>query len=96
MADLVNHPDEIRVVSSRWGKGATDINRYLELDGYKATRKALERAGVPGSGVEAIALDTTGSSVVPVGPGLEPLDSYYLWCDHRAKAEAQHQQVHQR
>jgi L-ribulokinase len=54
----------------------------------EATRKALERAGVPGSGVEAIALDTTGSSVVPVGPGLEPLDSYYLWCDHRAKAEA--------
>src|SRR6266853_6450600 len=42
MADLVNHPDEIRVVASRWGKGATDINRYLELDGYKATRKALE------------------------------------------------------
>src|SRR5438309_11768670 len=42
MADLVNHPDEIRVVSSRWGKGATDINRYLELDGYKAVRKALE------------------------------------------------------
>jgi NADH-quinone oxidoreductase subunit F len=42
MADLTNHPDEIRVVSSRWGKGATDINRYLELNGYKATRKALE------------------------------------------------------
>jgi NADH-quinone oxidoreductase subunit F len=42
MADLANHPDEIRVVSSRWGKGATDINRYLELDGYKAVRKALE------------------------------------------------------
>src|SRR6266849_5516369 len=42
MADLVSHPDEKRVVSSRFGKGATNIDRYLELDGYKATRKALE------------------------------------------------------
>ena len=41
------------------------------------------------SAVEAIALDTTGSSVIPVGEGLEPLDDYYLWCDHRAFAEAQ-------
>jgi len=26
--------------------------------------------------------------VVPVGKGLEPLDDYYLWCDHRAWREA--------
>jgi L-ribulokinase len=38
--------------------------------------------------VAAIALDTTGSSVVLVGKGLDPLDDYYLWCDHRAKKEA--------
>src|SRR5215468_4268771 len=42
MADLVSHPDEIRVVSSRFGKGATDLSRYLELDGYKAVQKALQ------------------------------------------------------
>ena len=42
MADLVSHPDEIRVVSQRFGKGATDINKYLELDGYKAVQKALQ------------------------------------------------------
>ena len=42
MADLVSHPDEIRVVSSRWGQDATNIDRYIELNGYKATRKALE------------------------------------------------------
>ena len=35
-----------------------------------------------------MALDTTGSSVIPVGEELEPLDDYYLWCDHRAYAEA--------
>src|ERR1051326_6286037 len=53
-----------------------------------AARKALSDAGVPGSAIEAIAIDTTGSSVVPVGPHLEPLDDYYLWCDHRAWEEA--------
>src|SRR5881398_2322805 len=41
MADLVKHADEIRVVSSRFGKGATNIEKYIELDGYKAVRKAL-------------------------------------------------------
>jgi L-ribulokinase len=54
-----------------------------------ATRDALRTAGVEGNSVAAIALDTTGSSVVPVGEGLEPLDEYYLWCDHRAHAEAE-------
>jgi L-ribulokinase len=53
-----------------------------------ATRKALEAAGVKGEDIEAIALDTTGSSVVPVDARLQPLDDYYLWCDHRAWREA--------
>lgn len=53
-----------------------------------ATRKAIQAAGVRGEQIEAIALDTTGSSVIPVGPGMVPLDDYYLWCDHRAKGEA--------
>jgi L-ribulokinase len=54
----------------------------------EATRKALGEAGVSGDRVEAIALDTTGSTVVPVDAALEPLDDYYLWCDHRAWREA--------
>src|SRR5207244_11061815 len=41
MASLVSHPDEIKVVSRRFGQGATDLDRYLELDGYKAVQKAL-------------------------------------------------------
>src|SRR3954470_3734708 len=41
MADLVSHPDEIRIVSQRFGKGATDIDTYLKLDGYKAVQKAI-------------------------------------------------------
>jgi len=54
-----------------------------------ATKKAIAEAGIPGDQVEAIALDTTGSSVVPVDASLQPLDDYYLWCDHRAHEEAQ-------
>src|SRR5205807_1935030 len=54
----------------------------------EATQKAIAAAGVRGADVEAIALDTTGSSVIPVGAGLQPLDDYYLWCDHRAWREA--------
>jgi len=53
-----------------------------------ATREALQKSGVKSDQVLAIALDTTGSSVIPVGKNLQPLDDYYLWCDHRAKAEA--------
>ena len=54
----------------------------------EATRAALAAAGVSGDTVEALAVDTTGSSVIPVGEDLEPLDDYYLWCDHRAWREA--------
>jgi len=54
-----------------------------------ATRDALRVTGVDGNDVAAVALDTTGSSVIPVGENLEPLDEYYLWCDHRAHAEAE-------
>ncbi len=42
MAYLTTHPDVVPIVSSRFGKGATSIDKYLELDGYKATRKAIE------------------------------------------------------
>jgi L-ribulokinase len=53
-----------------------------------AMHAAIHDAGIAGSAIEAIALDTTGSSVIPVDAHLEPLDDYYLWCDHRAWQEA--------
>ncbi len=55
----------------------------------EATREALKTAGIRGDQIAAIALDTTGSSVVPVDAQMQPLSDYYLWCDHRAKSEAQ-------
>ncbi len=54
----------------------------------EATRIALREAGIDGTAVEAMALDTTGSSVIPVDSNLDPIDDYYLWCDHRAWKEA--------
>ncbi|KQX51315.1 MULTISPECIES: ribulokinase [Ensifer] len=54
-----------------------------------AVRGALRECGMTGSEVRALAVDTTGSSVLPVDRNLQPLGDYYLWCDHRAKAEAE-------
>ena len=54
----------------------------------EATRKATASAKTSGDDVAALAIDTTGSSVIPVGANPEPLDDYYLWCDHRAAREA--------
>ncbi|HEY0786111.1 MAG TPA: ribulokinase, partial [Acidobacteriaceae bacterium] len=54
-----------------------------------ATRQVLKETGIRGEDVAAIALDTTGSSVVMVDAKMQPLGEYYLWCDHRAKLEAQ-------
>ncbi len=54
----------------------------------QASRAALAKTGVDGQEIEAIALDTTGSSVIPVDNNMQPLGEYYLWCDHRAKNEA--------
>ena len=54
----------------------------------KAMRLACEQAQVSGDAVASIAIDTTGSSVIPVDGQLQPLNDYYLWCDHRAHREA--------
>ena len=54
-----------------------------------AMRTVLEQAKIDGSQIAALALDTTGSSVIQVDANMQPLAEYYLWCDHRAKREAQ-------
>ncbi len=54
----------------------------------RATRQVLAENNINGQDIAAIALDTTGSSVIPVDAALQPLDDYYLWCDHRAHNEA--------
>jgi L-ribulokinase len=54
----------------------------------EAMQGAAASAGISGQEIAALAIDTTGSSVIPVGEKLEPLGDYYLWCDHRAWREA--------
>src|ERR1700691_368 len=41
MPTLVSHPDEVRVLSRRFGQGATNIDKYIELDGYKAVQHGI-------------------------------------------------------
>jgi NADH-quinone oxidoreductase subunit F len=43
MPRLVSHPDEVKILSRRFGQGAADIDKYVELDGYKAVRMAIEK-----------------------------------------------------
>src|SRR6202789_137134 len=42
MPQLVSHPEEVKVISRRWGKGAADIDKYIEMGGYASLRKAVE------------------------------------------------------
>ena len=65
-----------RATTTRW-------TRWRSPRGARSRRRAWTA-----SAIAALAIDTTGSSVVPVGEGLVPLDDYYLWCDHRARREA--------
>ena len=49
MPRLVSHSDEVKVISRRFGQGAADIEKYIELDGYKAVQQAISsRAGEDG------------------------------------------------
>src|SRR5271170_6882040 len=43
MPTLVSHPDEVRVISQRFGLGATNIDKYVELGGYESLRKCIEK-----------------------------------------------------
>ena len=42
MPELVSHPEEVKLISRRWGKGAADIDKYIEMGGYASLRKAVE------------------------------------------------------
>src|SRR6185437_15254302 len=43
MPRYASHPDEVIVLKRRHGKGAADIDKYMELDGYKAVQNAIEQ-----------------------------------------------------
>src|ERR1700743_3773277 len=41
MPKLVSHPDEVKVVSRRFGQGAAELDKYVELGGYEAAKKCI-------------------------------------------------------
>ena len=41
MPRLVSHPDEVKIVSRRFGQGAAGIDHYIELGGYESVKKCL-------------------------------------------------------
>src|ERR1700709_2207168 len=43
MPTLVSHPDEVKVISYRFGQGAANIDKYVELDGYASLKKCIEQ-----------------------------------------------------
>ena len=71
--------------------GNPDFATQCHADHCHALESAFRAAlsqDVEGSQIAALAVDTTGSTVVPVDVHLQPLDDYALWCDHRAWREA--------
>ena len=55
---------------------------------YRPPSRPLRVADIDGRRIAALGIDTTGSTIVPVDENLQPLDDYYLWCDHRGWREA--------
>jgi NADH-quinone oxidoreductase subunit F len=41
MPRQVSHPDEVIVLKRRFGQGAANIDKYIELEGYAAVQKAI-------------------------------------------------------
>ncbi len=72
MPTLVSHPDEVKVVSRRFGMGAASLDRYLELDGYKAVEMALNKGPEDGAAwiiteMKASGLRGRGGAGFPTG-----------------------------
>src|ERR1700743_868044 len=41
MPRLVSHPDEVKIVTKRFGMGAANIDKYIELGGYESLKKCI-------------------------------------------------------
>src|ERR1700757_467741 len=61
---------------------ATQSHR-AQMDALEqAMQSALRNSGVRGDQVRALAVDATGSSVIPVGERLEALGEFLFLCDY--------------
>jgi NADH-quinone oxidoreductase subunit F len=89
MPRLVSHPDEVKVLSRRFGLGAANIDKYIELDGYAGVQKAIAKGpdAMPGwiiAEMKASGLRGRGGAGFPVGmkwsfvPKTSPKPKYVL------------------
>jgi NADH-quinone oxidoreductase subunit F len=72
MPRLVSHPDEVIVLKRRFGQGATNIDRYIAMDGYAAVQKAIAQGpeAMPGwiiDTMKASGLRGRGGAGFPTG-----------------------------
>ena len=89
MPRLVSHPDEVKVLSRRFGQGAANIDKYIELDGYAGVQKAIAKGpdAMPGwiiAEMKASGLRGRGGAGFPMGmkwsfvPKTSPKPKYVL------------------
>src|ERR1039458_8558311 len=89
MPRLVSHPDEVKVLSRRFGLGAANIDKYVELDGYAGVQKAIAKGpdAMPGwiiAEMKASGLRGRGGAGFPMGmkwsfvPKTSPKPKYVL------------------
>jgi NADH-quinone oxidoreductase subunit F len=89
MPRLVSHPDEVKVLSRRFGQGAANIDKYIELDGYAGVQKAIAKGLDAMSGwiiaeMKASGLRGRGGAGFPMGmkwsfvPKASPKPKYVL------------------
>jgi NADH-quinone oxidoreductase subunit F len=88
MPRLVSHPDEVIVLKRRFGQGAANIDKYIELDGYRAVQNAIAQGeAMPGwiiDTMKASGLRGRGGAGFPTGmkwsfvPKTSPKPKYVL------------------
>lgn len=80
---------EYPVLRDRAGPDAARQRHEHHLGALEvAFASALAAAGVDGKDIAALAMATTGSTIVPLDERLRPIGDYYLWSDHSAAREA--------
>ncbi len=74
----------------RQGSGIAEypLNRSINDPNFATQSHAAQMDALESAMREALAVYTTGSNVI-TDENLQPLDFYYLWCDHHAWCEAQ-------
>ena len=93
---LLNYPDVVKKMSADldWTSAlgeAVVSDQAAVLEGVQSFRRRAQAAGnLKSDSKQVVTAEKETIIIQPVTiEGMVPLDDYYLWCDHRAHAEAQ-------